>query len=68
LADDPKRCEGLIRDLCPAHRREANVLISALKERVPAHLLTSSEGAPKSALLARLTKRLNDDLGLDKGW
>lgn len=65
---DAKRCEGLIRDLCPAHRREANVLILALKERVPADLLASSASVPKSALLARLTKRLNDNLGLDQAF
>lgn len=68
LADDVKRCEGLIRDFCSDNRRDANVLILALKERVPADLLASSEGVPKSALLARLARRLHENLGLDEGF
>ena len=68
VADDAKRCEGLIRDFCPGHRREANVLIAALKERVPAELLMSSVTLPKVAVLARLAKRLHDNLGIDEGF
>lgn len=68
VADDVRRCEGLIRDFCPARRREANLLISALKERVPADLLASSDGVPKSAVLARLARRLHENLGLDEGF
>jgi ribosomal protein S27E len=64
LCDDPKRCEALLRDLCGQHRREVNVLVSALKERVAADLRASSTGVPREVLLARLTKRLCDNLGL----
>lgn len=64
LHEDPRRCEALLRDLCGEHRGEISVLISALKDRVAADLLASHDSLPKEVLLARLTKRLQDDLKL----
>lgn len=64
LCDDPRRCEGLLRDLCGEHRREIFVLINAVRERVAADLLSSQGSAPNEVLLARLTKRLEDNLAL----
>lgn len=65
LCDDPRRCEGLLRDLCGEHRREIHVLVSALKERVAVDILSSSASSlPHEVLLTRLTKRLQDNLGL----
>jgi len=64
LCDDPRRCEGLLRDFCGESRREIHVLVGALKARVAADLLASQSGVPRAALFARLTKRLQDDLGL----
>jgi hypothetical protein len=64
LLDEPGRCEGLLRDVCGAYRREVAVLVSALKEGVAATLLTASEGVPKEVLFARLTQRLEEHLGL----
>ncbi len=64
LCEDPRRCEALLRDLCGEHRREISVLIGALEERVAADLLASHDSLPKEVLLARLTKRLQDDLAL----
>jgi hypothetical protein len=64
LCDDPQRCEALLRDLCAGHRSEVNVLVCALKERVAAELLASSASTPREVLLARLTDRLEDNLGL----
>lgn len=64
LCDDPRRCEALLRDLCGTHRREIHVLVSALRERVAADLLAASEGVPREVLWARLTQRLQDNLGL----
>ena len=64
LCDDPRRCEGLLRDYCGAHKREIHVLVSALKERVAADLLGSQGGVPREVLFARLAKRLEDNLGL----
>lgn len=64
LINDPRRCEALLRDLCSEYRREINVLIGALKEGVAAELLATQSGVPEEILLARLTKRLRDDLGM----
>src|SRR5918993_2341397 len=64
LCSDARRCEGLVRDLCGAHRREINILISALKERVPLDLLAAQNSMPRGLLLSRLSKRLEDQLAL----
>ena len=48
----------------PANRREVNVLINGLRERVPADLLNSSTAVPVELLIGRLTKRLQDNQGL----
>jgi len=64
LCDDPRRCEGLLRDLCGAHTLEMNLLVNAMKQRVAADLLARQPAVPTDMLLARLTARLRDDLGL----
>jgi len=64
LCDDPRRCEGLLRDFCGSYRREIHLLVSAAKQRVPAEILSSSDRVPPGVLIARLSKRLRDDLGL----
>jgi hypothetical protein len=64
LCADARRCEGLLRDLCGAHRREINILIGALKERVPLDMLAARGSVPRGLLLARLAKRLEDHLAL----
>lgn len=64
LCGDKRRCEGLLKDLCGEYRREINVLTSALEERVPLDLLASGNSMPHELLLAKLTKRLEDNLGL----
>lgn len=63
LVDDPRRLEGLLRDLCGENKREINALIGTLKLRVPADLLNISN-IPVETLSARLIKRIEDDLGL----
>ena len=32
VCDDPRRCEGLLRDVCGDYKREIFILINALKE------------------------------------
>jgi len=65
IAADSQRCEGLLRDLCGNCRREINVLLAALRERVPADLLAASETVPMEVLFARLTQRLQDNCAMD---
>jgi hypothetical protein len=65
ICDDARRCEGLLRDLCSGYKRETHVLVSALRERVPHELLnTSSSGITKEVTIARLSKRLHDELAM----
>lgn len=64
ISEDPKRCEALLRDLCGQYRKEINVLVSAAKEGIPADLSNSQNTVSSDLLLSRLTKRLEDRLGL----
>jgi hypothetical protein len=64
LCGDARRCEGLLRDLCGEHRREINILVGALRERVPLDLLAGRNSVPAGLLLTRLSKRLEDHLAL----
>jgi len=68
VANDPRRCEALLRDLCPQFKLEISLLVTATKESVPAELLSSSTGMPKQALIARLTKRLHEHYGIQEGY
>lgn len=63
LIDNPSRCTGLLKDFCGEHKREINLLISALKERVPHELLTANSAMPKEVIVARLAKGLHDEHG-----
>ena len=63
VCDDPRRCEALLRDACGAHKRELNILMNALREKVPSDLQTGDPRLPQDILLSRLTTRLTD-LGL----
>lgn len=63
LVDDPRKLEGLLRDLCGEHQLEINALIGALKQKVATDLLNST-GVPYATLAARIVKRLEDNLGL----
>jgi len=66
IINEPRRCEGLMRDNFPAHRREIAVLNTALEERIPAELLDAGKGLmPRDALLARLAARLHDDVAME---
>src|SRR5215207_6243428 len=64
LCSDARRCEGLLRDLCGEHRREINILVGALRERVPLDLMAGRNSVPQGLLLTRLAKRLEEHLAL----
>src|SRR5262245_44048104 len=65
LLDEPGRCAGLLRDTCYGqYRLEITVLVHALQDGVATALLTTSEGIPIEVVLAQLTQRLQDHLGL----
>src|ERR1043165_1563720 len=64
LLDDPRRVEGLLRDLCPKDRREVNLLVSALREGIPAALFGSTSTAAPLAAIERMTRKLEEHQGL----
>lgn len=64
LLDHPQRCEAILRDLCPKERREVFLIVSALKEQVPADLLVALDVVSDDAIIAKLTRKLCDHLGL----
>ena len=66
IISEPRRCEGLMRDNFPAHRREIAVLTAALEERIPVELLASANSrVPRGALFARLAARLHNDVAME---
>jgi WD40 repeat protein len=64
--DDSRRFEGLLRDFCGQYRKEIAVLVGALKDGVPNQLQASKNSVPHVILLAQLSKKLEDNLGLAK--
>jgi hypothetical protein len=66
LIDDPRRLEALLRDCCANYKREVNVLVMALKEKVAAELVSASSGVPAEVHLSRLTQRLQFNSGLSE--
>jgi parallel beta-helix repeat protein len=66
IINEPRRCEGLMRDYFPASRREISVLTAALEERIPTELLASGKSLmPRNTLLARLAARLHNDVAME---
>ncbi len=66
VIEDPRRCEGLLRDYCGEYRREVSVLVMTLEERAAADLLAAPAGTPREVLMARLARRLCDNLALSE--
>lgn len=65
IIENPRRCEGLLRDYASSFRREISVLTMAIEERVPLDLL-AGKSTPRAVLLGRLTRRLCDNLALSE--
>lgn len=66
ICDDPKKCEGLLKDFCTGYRREISALVNALRSKVVDELLALADGLPQEVLVARLAKKLEDDHGLNR--
>lgn len=64
LAVDTRRCEAMLRDLCPEDRAEVAVLVAAAEEGVPGQLLEM--GGPVDLVLARLSNQLVGTRGLSR--
>ena len=62
LLNDPARVDAFLSDLCGEYPRERYLLVQALRERVPADLLSQPQSV--AALGPRLTRRLQERYGL----
>jgi hypothetical protein len=65
IADDPEKCERLLKDCCPEHRREIVALVSAIKEGLVRRLISTGREQPTNAIVRLLSKTLEEDIGLD---
>jgi len=66
LIEQPKRLRALLADECPGKKREINVLLTALAEKIPATLHTKSASAPWVFFAGRLVKQLTDLAAMDE--
>ncbi|NES20788.1 MAG: hypothetical protein F6K41_18105 [Symploca sp. SIO3E6] len=65
LYEDPRRCEGMLRDLCGQYRREINVLISAINQNLVAEMLEQKRNnIPPDLFLGRLARQMQDNLAI----
>jgi len=62
--ENPRRCDALLRDLAPEHKREIFVLVSALEQGVANDLLALQGQVPTGVLLAQVTAKLQSALAL----
>ena len=61
LLNEPARVDAFLSDLCGEYPRERYLLVQALRERVPADLLSQPQSV--AALGPRLTRRLQERYG-----
>lgn len=64
VGGNPRLCQGLLRDFCGEHRREIQVLVRAVDERIPEELARDSASSPAAVLVSRLADRLRDNQGI----
>lgn len=67
VVNDPRRCEGLIRDFCGPYQKEINLLVLSLKDGIPVEFLLSKEGVSTDVLISRLKRKLQKNLSLTEG-
>lgn len=71
IFEDHRRCESLLRDVCGGFRREVNLLMNALRERVPLDLLDFNTDVPPKVQVERIVQRLEENMGMTRlaaGW
>ena len=71
VIDNPRRCKALLLDYYGGYKRERNVLLNAVKERIPHDLLHAPNNIPPVVLIARLVRRLADNQAMvedDARW
>lgn len=64
VCDEPKRCEALLKDLCPNHKCEVRLLVVALGEGVVKKLVQPSPLISIEQLIAQLVQSLDENWGI----
>lgn len=64
VCDEPKRCEALLKDLCPNHKREVRLLVVALREGVVKTLTYPPSFLTIENVIMQLVQRLYDEWGI----
>jgi hypothetical protein len=62
--EDPRRFRALLADLWPGRKREVNILVTALEQKIAADLLNSSAGQPWEVMSGRLVRRLMEEVAM----
>lgn len=63
LMRQPRRLEGLLRDLCPEDLKEVSVLVEALEQGVPSRISRADQRA-----LNALARQLSEQSGVAMRW
>lgn len=64
IYQDQKKFKAILKDLCPEYKREINLLMSAIRERIVSDLINCSPTQPIEILLVKLKQRLYNNLGV----
>ena len=68
LGNDPKRCEGLLKDYCGEEKREILLIVNAAKEGIPEGLSGSQTNMPRELLIRNLIDRLQNNVGIEEKY
>jgi formylglycine-generating enzyme required for sulfatase activity len=68
ICEDHRKVEGLLRDYCPEYKREINVLVLALKERVADDLIAQTNKGPIDVVILNLTQRIHDNHAIENDF
>jgi len=66
ICAQPRRLEPLLRNICPEHRREVNLLFGAYKEHVAEDLLAEEETPPDHEVFIRLVAQVRSHLRISE--
>jgi hypothetical protein len=66
ICREPQRLEAILRDRCPAHKREIFLLTAAAREQVVAELVVTADQFSDEVLIAKGARKLCDGLGLSE--
>jgi len=64
IATDAGRCESLLRERCPANKRETALLLGVLHSGVMGELLLPAAGTAAVGRVGMLARRIEDEMGV----